>query len=569
MSVDRRKSALLHKGTLPPTDRRESWGTSLETADEECAVTKRKAKTDQAAAQRAFVAMRQHSYRAIICRCTGSIAPKTIPKAAFVTICGCLMRLLDEVTSSEDENGVVQVGGEHGNGIISRLQIHPSTYNPIGFGLAFLLVFRNNIAFQRFWQAQLRVGGVMSAVRTFASQLWYIDTAKTKYMEAKLHLDLLAFLFFETLRVQLNRDAAPTALYDDCGYLLTGLTDEELQTYHEHPRKAFLVLHWMRQELVLLRRGGAIDSFTVKMMDKSLRLMMDSAHGAITIATVGIPFPYLQLLDVALVCYCFLLPIIYVQSWGYALVMPVFFASAFLFGVNDVAAEIEMPYRYTVNNLPMVTYGKEVLSDLQVFEKTNSGFESRDTVHGSAVQPPPASTPAHDDDDDGVGGVGGRRGSGGGRRGSDGDGGASGKNRASSEPHTPAPRRSIHVTDDSGRPVHTGLPEMHARRASVRIKPATSLGHASDILADQLGTTAPELEERELRRDHTMRRLDMLAQRIRSGSDTTGYMEDAGRRQSLSDAGGAHAERQAGSTNPVIAAEAAHAPAGVGQKMEL
>ena len=75
--------------------------------------------------------------------------------------------------------------------------------------------------------------------------------ARIKSQQA--HTLLTARVSIEALRVQLNRDAAPTALYDDCGYLLTGLTDEELQTYHEHPRKAFLVLHWMRQELVLLR----------------------------------------------------------------------------------------------------------------------------------------------------------------------------------------------------------------------------------------------------------------------------------------------------------------------------
>lgn len=236
----------------------------------------------------------------------------------------------------------------------------------VGLGLSFLLVFRNNIAFNRFWNGRGIIGDILSSIRTTGSRMNYIRPLSYEHECAKRQIGTLLILFYELLRNTINRDCKDQM--SEVHYLLGGLSAHETRDLEMTDRKAFLVLHWIRQSLCNLYNATCFDGHVMQLFEKDLRRLMNTSHEAITIATIAVPFPYLQLLNIALCCYCLVFPIVFVEEWGYFLVVPVFLLSGFLFGINDTAAEIEMPYRRRkLNALPIQTYGQELLIDLQLF----------------------------------------------------------------------------------------------------------------------------------------------------------------------------------------------------------
>ena len=138
--------------------------------------------------QREWTIQHQHSYLAVIFRIKGSILQIALPKILWCCFCAAAYKVLDD-------RGYLRLDGVEA----SQLQV-------IGLGLSFLLVFRNNVAFNRFWDGRAQIGNILSNIRTLGSRLDFVRVSKPAHVDSKTHARLLLFLFYELLRNTINRD---------------------------------------------------------------------------------------------------------------------------------------------------------------------------------------------------------------------------------------------------------------------------------------------------------------------------------------------------------------------------
>jgi putative membrane protein len=147
---------------------------------------------------------------------------------------------------------------------------------------------------------------------------------------------------------------------------MQGLRDErdlravgELLTADERARlepvktRATMVLSWITKRIDTLAREGKITDARLLAMDTNLTALVDYHSGCERIVRTPIPFAYAQHIKLFVTLFCFTVPFAIVDAMKlYTPVAAAIFAFA-LFGIDEIGVEIEDPFGYDDNDLPI------------------------------------------------------------------------------------------------------------------------------------------------------------------------------------------------------------------------
>lgn len=212
-----------------------------------------------------------------------------------------------------------------------------TAFTVFGIGLSLFLGFRNNAAYDRWWEARKLWGGLLADLRSLARE------ADVFVADDGLRRDLLrhSLGFLHAHRMNLRR------------LTVDALAPPETQAVlgMAHPPCAALD----RLNALVSRglREGQIDGFGARGLTTRLGSIALQQAGCERIATSPLPFVYSLLIYRTTYLYCLLLPLVLVDSAGWMTPLFVGIVAYVFLGLAEVTEELSHPFAPTTNGLPL------------------------------------------------------------------------------------------------------------------------------------------------------------------------------------------------------------------------
>ena len=211
-----------------------------------------------------------------------------------------------------------------------------------GFAIGLLLVFRTNASYDRYWEGRRLWGGIVNACRNLVrSASIHIDDPALVQAIARWTA-AFPYATMASLRGLASVDPAGR-------YLPSAEADAVRQAQHV----PLAVLAKVGELVKQARRQGLIGEVAHVSIDQSIKELVDCLGGCERIRNTPLPFAYVVHLRRALVLYCFSLPFALVETYGWATVADVFLVAYVFFGIEEIGVEIEGPFGYDANDLPL------------------------------------------------------------------------------------------------------------------------------------------------------------------------------------------------------------------------
>ncbi|TBR58639.1 hypothetical protein B4U84_22335 [Westiellopsis prolifica IICB1] len=213
--------------------------------------------------------------------------------------------------------------------------------------LGLLLVFRTNTAYERFWEGRKCWGSIVNTVRNLARQIWVSTQEKSPLdREQKIGALYLLVAFAVATKLHLRGETVNEELEE----LMQTSKYIKLKMMNNPPLE---VAFWIDDYLQKQHDRNCMNSYQLISMRELLNQLVDNLGACERILKTPIPLAYAIHLKQLLLLYCILLPFQIVESLGWWTGIIVALISFTLFGIEAIGLEIENPFGYDVNDLPL------------------------------------------------------------------------------------------------------------------------------------------------------------------------------------------------------------------------
>lgn len=215
--------------------------------------------------------------------------------------------------------------------------------------LGLLLVFRTNTAYERFWEGRKIWGNLVNHTRNLARQIW-VTVAEVKPEDRIKKISTLRLLvaFSVATKLHLRGESVNHELEE----LLDSSKYFKLKTMNNPPLE---VAFWIGDYLQQQANRQTLNHYQLITLQELLNSMVDSLGSCERILKTPIPLAYAIHLKQLLLLYSLLLPFQLVGSLGWWTGPIVALVSFTLFGIEAIGLEIENPFGYDANDLPLDT----------------------------------------------------------------------------------------------------------------------------------------------------------------------------------------------------------------------
>lgn len=240
----------------------------------------------------------------------------------------------------------------------------------IGLALAIFLGFRNNEAYDRFWEGRKLWGGMVNITRSFTRQtLTFIvaptpdDGEEVAAIQSKLVHDTIAYV--NAFRHHL-RDTDPT---HDLG---NDLLHEHRSMVLRHKNVPLAILQTMGETIHRAWQAGYINTFHVPVLEESLTEMTALQGGCERIKLTPIPYTYNVLIHRIVAIYCLAMPFGLLETAGALTPVVVCLIAYAFFGLDAIGDDVEQPFETDDNDLPLEAISRTIeINLLQLLGEQN------------------------------------------------------------------------------------------------------------------------------------------------------------------------------------------------------
>jgi len=266
----------------------------------------------------------------------GSILPNIWKSLAFTTLLAVAVTLLD---------GTIE-------GV--KITVSAIPFTLMGLPLAIFLGFRNNAAYDRYWEGRKQWGELVLSSRTLARQcLSLVDEHA-----ARERMIRRAIAYAHALRHHLRKT-------DPSREVQAWLAPEEWERVKDLPNLPHALMLDMGADLALCLREGRLQPMLAPAIDASLSSMTGVAAACERIRGTPIPFSYTLLLHRTAHLYCIFLPFGLVDTIGYLTPLVAAIVAYTFFGLDALGDEIEEPFGHADNDLPLDAICRTIEIDLR------------------------------------------------------------------------------------------------------------------------------------------------------------------------------------------------------------
>ena len=241
---------------------------------------------------------------------------------------------------------VVVVLFSFGPNAFQCLAIPATAHSLIGTALGLLLVFRTNSSYDRFWEGRKQWGSIINECRNMARQ-----TSAWLASDPNLMKEVISWTIafpFATMQRLRKSTGIGTALSD--------VNPSDVARIESAQHVPLAVARILTTRALMARERGLIDSMQLRALDHNIELLVDYCGACERIHSTPMPFAYAVHLRRVLIVYCLTLPLALVKDFGWATIPATLLISYALYGVEEIGVEIEDPFGFEANDLPIQNY---------------------------------------------------------------------------------------------------------------------------------------------------------------------------------------------------------------------
>ncbi|QIR41261.1 hypothetical protein HCG51_05845 [Tolypothrix sp. PCC 7910] len=236
--------------------------------------------------------------------------------------------------------------------------------------LALLLVFRTNTAYERFWEGRKLWGSTVNTIRNLALQIWVsvneVEPEDRQRKIAALHL-LLAFAISKKLLLRYEPASEE---------LKSWVSPSQYSILQNSKNMPLEVTRWLGNYLQQEYQRGLITVNQLTSIQGLINHLIDNLGGCERILKTPIPAAYVIHLNQLVLIYCLILPFQFVKDLGWSTGIFVALVSFALFGIEEIGVEIENPFGYDHNDLPLDVICQNIQNDIEEFITSEPSQES-------------------------------------------------------------------------------------------------------------------------------------------------------------------------------------------------
>lgn len=218
----------------------------------------------------------------------------------------------------------------------------------VGFAVSIFLGFRNNAAYDRFWEGRKLWGALVNTTRTIVRQALSLPTDdETRTDEARAFARLVMG-YAHALRVHLRGD-------DDWSETVAPFVDDDtFATMMKHDNKPLVILATMSARLRAWRARGALDGFSHVELERRVADLTDIQGACERIRSTPLPVSFTALSHRMIATYLWMLPLGLIDSVGLATPIVTLLVGFSFFGLDQLGEEMENPFGIDCNDLPLI-----------------------------------------------------------------------------------------------------------------------------------------------------------------------------------------------------------------------
>jgi putative membrane protein len=264
----------------------------------------------------------------------------TLPQLFFITRGSIVPRIAPHIIGFTLYAAAIVAAAKHFDFQLGSYGLAPFTL--LGVTLSIYLVFRNNAAYDRWWEARKLWGQLVFDIRNFsraATALVPTDSGQVR------PLLMQSVAFCHLLRGELrNIDASPEA---------RKFVGTDIDRVLASSNKPDAMIRIMGRQIGALRSAGSIGPMDFRILDERLSSLAALQAGCERIARTPLPFAYTLLLHRSAYLFCLLLPFGLVGSAGWYTLLFTGFVTYSFFGLDALSEELEDPFGVAPNDLPL------------------------------------------------------------------------------------------------------------------------------------------------------------------------------------------------------------------------
>lgn len=211
-----------------------------------------------------------------------------------------------------------------------------------GVALSLFLGFRNNAAYDRWWEARKLWGAMIADVRTLGRHVSIFvsnDVDRARILSCAVAFAHLHRGFLRNIDVSND--------------IIDWIDDEKTKAMVAQKNPADAALRSIADKVGKLTEQDEISGFGQFAISQTLSSLALAQAGCERILTTPLPFVYSLLIRRTTYLYCWLLPFALIEATGWF--TPIFAAvvAYVFFGLQAVTNELELPFRNVQNGLPL------------------------------------------------------------------------------------------------------------------------------------------------------------------------------------------------------------------------
>jgi len=274
----------------------------------------------------------------------GSVLPRILPALIINILIATLVTL------------------SHGDLFKLKITLTTIPFTLIGLPISIFLGFRNNTAYDRFWEARKLWGELLIKSRNLSRQCQSLIAYPVTTLASNGLNDIRVRMIYRAIAFSY---ALKNLLRDLPGEdMPQWLTPEEVRLLQTSQNKPDFLINRMALDLQQSMNEKRIDPCLAANIDTTLSAFTAAAAACERIKNTPIPFSYSLLLHRTAYIYCFLLPFGLVDSIGFMTPFVVAIVAYTFFGLDALGDEIEEPFGLDANDLPLDAICRAIEIDL-------------------------------------------------------------------------------------------------------------------------------------------------------------------------------------------------------------
>eukprot|EP00658_Telonema_sp_P-2_P015190 TRINITY_DN15833_c0_g1_i7.p1 TRINITY_DN15833_c0_g1~~TRINITY_DN15833_c0_g1_i7.p1 ORF type:complete len:393 (+),score=66.01 TRINITY_DN15833_c0_g1_i7:174-1352(+) len=232
------------------------------------------------------------------------------------------------------------------------------------FPISFMLIFRSNVAFARYWEGCGHYNRTLHALRSLSRRSFtFIKDTSDEEVDIKsgwLRQNTMRMLMVLSICVRQNlrkRSVGAAAHQDNLDMVSPYLTEPELTEYASVVKnRPLLVMCWLGKYIHEAHLAGKLEGGTIMMaFDTDISLLLEGWMGMQKVCYQPMPYPHIHMCHWFVLLWCASLPMYLVQDvlgygWWTVMISPVIAVA--LYAIEEVAQEMEDPFGDDLNDLP-------------------------------------------------------------------------------------------------------------------------------------------------------------------------------------------------------------------------